>query len=170
MMNTKLIISANGPDKQGIVSEISSIINEYHGNIETSKMICLGKEFSILILIEIQTEVIPKLNSSLDKIKDLSINLIETKSSNDLSCEKRLHLYINGADNEGIVYKFSNYLSKLDINIEEVNTKIKNAPISATPLFMMDLIIESKNTIDENKLEKELNIIAEKLGVEIKIK
>ena len=40
-MNTKLIISANGPDRKGIVSEISSIISKHHANIETSKMIRL---------------------------------------------------------------------------------------------------------------------------------
>ena len=79
-------------------------------------------------------------------------------------------MYINGADNEGIVYQFSDYLSKLDINIEEVNTKIKSAPVSATPLFMMDLVISSKNIIDENKLNQDLNAISEKLGVEIEIK
>ena len=171
MMNTKLIISANGPDRKGIVSEISSIISECHANIETSKMIRLDKEFAMLILIEIQTKAISKLHDSLNRIKNLSINLIETTSNNNLAAyEKKLHLYINGADNEGIVYKFSNYLSKLNINIEEINTKIKNAPVSATPLFMMDLIVGSKNKIDHSKLENELNMIAEKLGVEIKIK
>tara|TARA_B110000014_G_scaffold262051_1_gene255173 strand:+ start:2575 stop:3090 length:516 start_codon:yes stop_codon:yes gene_type:complete len=169
-MNTKLIISANGPDRKGIVSEISSIISKHHANIETSKMIRLEQEFAILILIDIKTEMISKLNKSLSKIKNLSINLIETKSSNTLVHQKKIHLYINGADNEGIVYQFSDYLSKLDINIEEVNTKIKSAPVSATPLFMMDLVISSKNIIDENKLNQDLNAISEKLGVEIEIK
>ena len=58
MMTTKLIISANGPDRKGIVSEISSIISECHANIETSKMIRLDKEFAMLILIEIQTKAL----------------------------------------------------------------------------------------------------------------
>ena len=169
-MRSKIIISANGPDRKGIVSEISSIISQCHANIETSKMIRLEKEFAMLILIEIQTKNIPKLNESLNTIKNLSIDLIETKTNNDLAHQKKLHLYINGADNEGIVYKFSNYLSKLNINIEEINTQIKNAPVSATPLFMMDLIITSKHEIDHSKLENELNLIAEKLGVEVKIK
>ena len=170
-MRLKLIISANGPDRKGIVSEISSIISKHNANIETSKMIRLDKEFAMLILIEIQTKAISKLHDSLNRIKNLSINLIETTSNNNLAAyEKKLHLYINGADNEGIVYKFSNYLSKLNINIEEINTKIKNAPISATPLFMMDLIIVSKDIINQNKLENELNMIANKLGVEVKIK
>jgi len=53
-MRDKLIISASGPDRKGIVSEISSIINQFNGNIETSRMIRLEEQFSILILIEIE--------------------------------------------------------------------------------------------------------------------
>ena len=36
-MRTKLIITANGPDKKGIVSEITSIINHYNCIQDTVK-------------------------------------------------------------------------------------------------------------------------------------
>ena len=58
----------------------------------------------------------------------------------------------------------------MNINIEEINTDIKNAPVSATPLFMMDVIIGSKKKINEKKIIIELNKIAEKLGVEVELK
>jgi len=169
-MRSKLIISANGPDRKGIVSEISSIIGNHNGNIETSKMIRLEKEFAVLILIDIKNDQINGLNDSLSVIKNLSINIIETKTNQTPTYENKFHLYINGADNEGIIYKFSNYLSKRDMNIEEINTHIRNAPISATPLFMMDVIIGSKKEIHQTKLILELNQISEKLGVEISLK
>ena len=40
-MKTKLIISANGKDQKGIVSDISSIITNYNGNIEKWAVECL---------------------------------------------------------------------------------------------------------------------------------
>ena len=168
-MRSKLIISANGVDKKGIVSKISSIIGKHNANIETSKMIRLENEFAMLILIDIQNEKIKTLTESLNKINELSVNLIETKTNENILYENKFHLYINGADNEGIVYAFSKFLSELDINIDEVNTKIKNAPMSATPLFMMDLIIGSKSKINEKDLDKKLNNLGEKLGVEVTI-
>ena len=70
-MRDKLIISASGPDRKGIVSEISSIINNHKGNIETSRMIRLVNEFAVLILIDINENNIPELKSSLNKIKQL---------------------------------------------------------------------------------------------------
>ncbi len=169
-MRSKLIISANGPDKKGIVSEMSSIIGKHNANIETSKMIRLEKEFAMLILIDIQHEKIKMLTEALNQIDDLSVSLIKTKTNQNILYENKFHLYINGADNEGIVYAFSKFLSEININIDEVNTKIKNAPMSATPLFMMDLVIGSKSKINKKELDDKLNSIAEKLGVEVTIK
>tara|TARA_B100001250_G_scaffold338893_1_gene306077 strand:- start:558 stop:1073 length:516 start_codon:yes stop_codon:yes gene_type:complete len=168
-MRSKLIISANGLDEKGIVSKISSIIGKHNANIETSKMIRLENEFAMLILINIQNEKIKMLTKSLNQINELSVNLIETKTNENILYENKFHLYINGADNEGIVYAFSKFLSEIDINIDEVNTKIKNAPMSATPLFMMDLIIGSKSKINEKDLNEKLNGVGEKLGVEVTI-
>ena len=168
-MRSKLIISANGLDKKGIVSKISSIIGKHNANIETSKMIRLENEFAMLILIDIQNEKIKMLTKSLNQINELSVNLIETKTNENILYENKFHLYINGADNEGIVYAFSKFLSEININIDEVNTKIKNAPMSATPLFMMDLIIGSKSKINEKDLNEKLNGVGEKLGVEVTI-
>tara|TARA_B110000263_G_scaffold224884_1_gene215526 strand:+ start:124 stop:639 length:516 start_codon:yes stop_codon:yes gene_type:complete len=169
-MLSKLIISANGPDRKGFVSKISSIINKHNGNIETSKMIRLEKEFAMLILIDIQNEKIKILTNDLNEINDLSVNIIETTTNKNISYKNKFHLYINGADNEGIVYAFSKFLSEININIDEINTKIKNAPMSATPLFMMDLIIGSKSKINKQELNEKLNEISEKLGVEVVIK
>ena len=168
-MKNKLIISATGPDRKGIVSEISSIINKCNGNIETSRMIRLQEQFSILLLIELEIEKIKNLKKEIEKINDLKVETNITNSENK-TYQNKFHLYIKGADNEGIVYSFSNYLSKNKINIEEVNTSIKNAPISATPLFMMDLIIGTNRNIQSKKIIKDLNEIAEKLGVEINLK
>lgn len=168
-MRSKLIISANGLDEKGIVSKISSIIGKHNANIETSKMIRLENEFAMLILINIQNEKVKILTKSLNQINELSVNLIETKTNENILYENKFHLYINGADNEGIVYAFSKFLSEIDINIDEVNTKIKNAPMSATPLFMMDLIIGSKSKINEKDLNEKLNGVGEKLGVEVTI-
>jgi len=168
-MRNKLIISASGPDRKGIVSEISSIINQYNGNIETSRMIRLEQQFSILILIEIENKNIKSIKNKLQDIEDLKVDINNTNNVNK-NYTNKFHLYINGADNEGIVYSFSNYLTKLNINIEEVNTSIKNAPVSATPLFMMDIIITTNKELNKSIIIDDLNKIAEKLGVEIDLR
>ena len=169
-MRSKLIISANGIDRKGIVSEISSIISQNNGNIETSKMIGLETEFALLVLIDIENDKIESLRNNLNQITSLSFKFIETQSNTNNQFNNRYHLYINGADNEGIVHAFSKFLSSIDINIDEVSTKIKNAPMSATPLFMMDIVIGSKTKLDIGDVSNNLNEIATKLGVDVSLK
>lgn len=169
-MRSKLIISANGIDRKGIVSEISSIISQNNGNIETSKMIGLETEFALLVLIDIDNDKIESLRNNLNKITSLSFKFIETQSNTNNQFNNRYHLYINGADNEGIVHAFSKFLSNIDINIDEVSTKIENAPMSATPLFMMDILIGSKTKLDIGDVSNNLNEIATKLGVDVSLK
>ena len=165
-METKLIISANGPNKSGIVSELSKKINLCNGNIETSRMIQIENEFSILIMISITKEKIEKLKKEINKIKYLRIDITQLSKINKDEYNYKYHLLISGADNEGIVFQFSKLLSSLKINIEEINTNIKNAPVSGTPIFIMDAIIGSTSIIDEMSFQEKLNTIAERLGVE----
>ena len=81
-MLNKLIISAYGPDRKGIVSEISAIISNNNGNIETSKMIRLEDQFSILMLIEINSNKTKELKNELQKIKKLEIDVKITNYNN----------------------------------------------------------------------------------------
>ena len=69
----KIIINGFGKDKPGIVSKISGIINSFNGNIETSKMIQLETDFTILMLVEISKKNIKELIKSLETIKDLRV-------------------------------------------------------------------------------------------------
>ena len=43
----KIILYIHGKDRVGITYDISKIISEFKGNIETSKMIKFGEEFNI---------------------------------------------------------------------------------------------------------------------------
>ena len=50
-MSTKLVISALGEDRPGIVDELSNIVYTHNLNIEDSRMTVLGGEFAILLLV-----------------------------------------------------------------------------------------------------------------------
>jgi len=168
-MYNKLIISATGLDRKGIVSDISRIISDFKGNIETSRMVRLGEQFSLLILIVIKTEKIDSLSKALNEIDKLNFSIFSTKSTKN-NYNKSFQIFINGADNEGIVYSFTKYFKNEPINIEEVNTSIENAPMSASPLFMMHLIVSSdKDLIKNDTFLDGLNNLADKLGVGIEI-
>ena len=69
----KIIINAFGPDKTGIVYQLSKIILGLNGNIENSKMIRMESDFAILMLVAISKNNISELENKLKEIKDFNL-------------------------------------------------------------------------------------------------
>ena len=141
----KIILYARGKDKPGIISQISKEISNLNANIETSKMIKLETYFNILSLIEIKESDIKNLENKLNQINDLSIEISNINNSSK-KYDNIFFFRLKGADNEGIVYTFTNYFFKNDINVQDLETEIINAPITGQPLFLL----KSKILIPEN--------------------
>lgn len=162
------IITANGPDKTGIVSELSKIITESGGNIQESRMTKLAGDFAIIMLIVSdlpQTEI----EHSLSKLP-LSFSIkkpTKTHSNSENKIIKKIQL--NGADNEGLVYSLTDFLSKNKINIQNLNTEITQAPITGINLFRMEAIINIPKNISIDILINKINKLQNKLEVDIEL-
>ena len=164
-----LIITAVGSDRLGIVSELTKIITNHGGNIEESRMTRLGADFTIIMLVTIDSKYKESLIMDLQAIEELSITTKTTKSKNDITGES-YQISLKGADNEGIVQVISEYLAGRSINIVEMETYISNAPITGTPLFNLMTITTISEKINLTKIQSDLNLISQKLGVEINVK
>ena len=168
----KIIIYIQSNDKPGIISTISKYINKNNGNIETSKMIRLESNFNMIMLVSINEINFAKLNSSLKilskKNKKLFIKIDLPNKENKVTN----HLYffqLKGADTEGLVHIFTDYLSFKKINIENMETEIINAPITGHPLFLLKAIIKIPTKINIEVLKNELEKLAETNNVAIKL-
>ena len=165
-MNTRIILSIIGPDKPGIVSDVSRIVKNHSGNIEKSRMIRLGDFFTIMVLITINRENITNLNNELINYSDYKISIHELeKTFKDIN-KDTYTIHLNGLDTEGLVYNITHELSKLDINIEELRTNIGNAPMSGLALFSLTAKITHPK-LDHALLKKKMNTLASKLDVNI---
>ena len=166
----KLIINAFGPDKPGIVAKISEIILSFNANIENSKMVLLGSDFTLLMLISIDGDKIDEFKNQLNKIDDLEVSFKRTLQKTDTQ-EKysRYSFTISVADNEGIIYLYSDLFKKNDINIEKMETEIDNAPISGFPMFVLSSILNIPFDLDINIFKKLLKDIAQENNIEYKL-
>ena len=161
----KIIINAFGKDKSGIVSKISGIINSFKGNIEISKMILLETDFTILMLVKISKNNIKDLTQTLKKIKDLNIAIKITEGKTNLNKSSKYSFTVNTIDNEGIIYLFSDLFKKYNINIISMDTYLKNAPITGSPIFYLDSEIILNNKIDLNSLISDLKKVADENNI-----
>ena len=165
----KIIIYVKGSDRIGIVSEISENITSFGGNIENSKMIKLEHKFYMILLVNINNKSQKNLENILTQIKDLDINIETTKKEETLNKNITFSFILKGADNEGIVYKFTKLLSDLNINILDMETKLFNAPVTGHPLFYMESKISIPTHISLDELKKSINFLSENENVVVKL-
>jgi len=166
-MNKNIILSVIGPDKPGIVSDISELIKNCTGNIDKSRMIRLGDFFTIMVLISIDKKYISELESKLNDYSNYKISIHESDNNSDESVdENRQIIHLNGIDDEGLVYKITNELAELNINIEELETNISNAPMSGLKLFSLIAKI-SHPKLDYDILKEKMDALASELDVNI---
>ena len=161
------IIYVFGLDRIGIISDISKVISTLNGNIETSKMIKLGQDFNMLVLISLDPKNIDSLKKSLNHYNDLSFTIKET-ATDHLNDENKFIFRLKGADNEGIVHYFTELFSKMDINILDLETKVLNAPNTGSPLFYIKAIILILEYENINELEQKIAAMENEKNVVIK--
>ncbi len=165
----KIIISAFGPDKPGLVYKISKIVLSLNGNIENSKMMQLESDFTIMMLIQINIENIKKLKNKLDEIEDLNISFSQTNRKKNKLKYINYSFSISVSDNEGIIYLYTDLFKNNNINIESMETEINHAPISGFPIFNLKSILNIPNDLDIKIIKKELKDIAQENNIEYKL-
>jgi glycine cleavage system transcriptional repressor len=60
-----IVFTLTGPDRIGIVDDVTRMVLEAGGNVETSRMTRLGGEFAILMLISIPSDELTGLDKNI---------------------------------------------------------------------------------------------------------
>lgn len=143
-MNKNLVITALGNDKPGIVNELSKAILDHGGNITESRMMVLGGEFAIMLLVTGVQDNIDKVNAAIESIgQALGLTLTAKETQTQENSVKRLPYQISvvSMDHPGIVHNISDFLLTHNLNIEEIETSTYPAAHTGTPMFALKMII-----------------------------
>jgi len=159
----RIIITAIGLDRPGLVNKITSIVNKNNGNIENSKMVKIEDQFAVIIDFT-SPENLDKIKLELNSIEKLQVyyKLVKSIKADYKSISTYL---IKGADDQGIVDIISNYFKDRNLNIVEINTFIEPAPITGSPLFNMKIKIECGSLSEDSQIRKELIQICNQLNL-----
>ena len=106
-----LILTAFGRNQPGLISLLSGIVAGFDGNIEESRMLRMGEDFVMVILITISERNKQKLEKKIKQNTHLVIYLHETSSMADAAAHCVRSVVLTGADNEGIVHALTKFLA-----------------------------------------------------------
>jgi glycine cleavage system transcriptional repressor len=169
-MKNYYLLWAVGPDKPGIVSEVSKLLYEKGGNLEDSSMMRLGSEFGILLIFTSTKNFTPKMFSALEKKFSLSVGLkkISPKLASFQPLKKASALVtVYGADRPGLVFEVTSLLARQRFNITDLSTHRTTKGPAAGYILLIEG--EMKQSGDQKKLESTLGALGKKLDVRISV-
>ncbi|MGD0541002.1 MAG: ACT domain-containing protein [Tepidisphaeraceae bacterium] len=167
---SQFIITAVGPDRPGIVGELTAHLHGGGGNILDSRMVNLRGEFAMLILVDVPEATAETLRGSLPKVGEkiglrLSVSELHGKRAGVSGLPFRLKTY--SMDQPGIVAKLSQVLREYAVNIEELSARQESAPFSGSPLFLTEMRLTVPATVALGKLRAELESVGNALNCDI---
>lgn len=170
-----LALSALGPDRPGLVADVTRYIHARGGNIEDSRMAILGGEFGLLILIsgtEPQLAAIAAELEDLHKVTGLVALVRQTKSPEEHRKATVMPCLVTAEalDREGIVRAVAAALHAIGINIVSLETSAYNAPVSGSPLFRLAARVDVPRGVTITQVRAALDEVARTEAIDVEVK
>jgi glycine cleavage system regulatory protein len=163
-----LVFTAIGPDRPGIVDELSSAVAANGGNWLESRMARFCGQFAGIVRIEYEEAKAELLLSALKAIKRLNVVTTEPEDQCPLPSET-VTLELIGVDHPGILSEISRALAEHSVNVEKLHTERISAPMGGGSLFRADATIGLSEGVKLDALKGNLEQIAADLMVDLKI-
>jgi len=162
-MQKNFVLTLSGPDRVGIVEEVTGRVLDLGGNVETSRMARLGGEFAILMLVSMPEKSFEGLDKAFENLTANGYTVTTTQARQSYAESHpgwlRYRIEGHGADHEGIIHQIAHYLSVRGINIESMESETFAAPISGVPLITMTAhVVVSQDTLETDWREGLENI------------
>jgi len=171
-MKEYAVLTGVGPDRPGLVEEVAAALTEREINLEESRMAVLGGEFAMIVLASGAEEAIADLKqklSQLGRATGLEFTLKPTRSPTERPAAPALpyRLLAQSLDHPGIVHEITRVLHSRNVNIESLETHVRSAPVSGTPVFALEARLSVPAETKATRLRAELLEVADQFNLDI---
>jgi glycine cleavage system transcriptional repressor len=166
----QLVISAVGPDRPGIVGELTTQLHSAGGNILDSRMVNFRGEFALMILLESSDAAASKLTGDLPgTAKSMGLNLFITPQQPSIRPIEglRYRMKTYSMDQPGIVARLTNLLRQHGVNIEELEAHQESAAFAGSALFLTEMLLTVPASVPLRKLRSELESLCNELNCDV---
>jgi glycine cleavage system regulatory protein len=168
----KLVLTAIGDDRAGLVSALADVITSHGGNWEASQMAELAGKFAGIVVVSVPRERADALVAALRTLNGLlEVSVYEGAGEGvgETADWNRITLDILGNDHPGIVHEISSVLSARGLSIDTMTTGTREAPMAGGVLFEAHLTVLVPTTIELADVREDLEHVAAELLVEMSI-
>lgn len=154
-----LVLTAVGPDRPGIVSDLAALIHRAGANLEDSRMAVLGGEFALLLLVSGSTSVLERTAQEASaNAAALGLAIMHRPTTGPRRSDNVLPytVRVSGFDRPGIVQAITSVLARRRVNVSSLESNVVFAPHSGTPLFVLEADLEVPSETHLSELRREL--------------
>lgn len=137
MPNT-LILTIMGADRPGLVAQVAACVADRGGNWLESRLVRLGGQFAGVLRVEVAEREATALAEALRELEKAGLRSLCKLEEGPLREEPQARLVrmeLLGSDRPGILEAISSALARHTVNIEELSTERRSAPMSGELLF-----------------------------------
>ena len=170
----ELVITAVGPDRPGLVEQLTGAVFDAGGNVADSRMVNLRGQFALLLLAEAPdppaADRIEKQAAEAARAANLHLTVVRQPHRDAPAAEGLpLRLRASAVDKPGIVHQLSKALHEMGVNIEQLTTTLEPASYAAPPVFNVDMTVTVPRDIPVRKLREHLTRLGDDLNCDIVI-
>jgi glycine cleavage system regulatory protein len=173
---THLVLTLLGSDRPGLVELVAGIVSAHGGNWLESRMTRLGGQFAGILRAELPEAQVKPALAAFAELEQRGLKVVATSAPDEsvattaaASQPRVMDLELVGLDRPGIVREISQLLAAGGINVEELVTERKSAPMSAEMLFEARAHVRVPAGTDVASLRASLERLASDLMVEIRL-
>jgi len=170
-MTTSLVIMVMGVDRPGIVERVAQLVSAHQGNWDDSRMVRLAGHFAGVLSVTLPVARVEALRSAVQKLGAHGLTVfVEAASDEDKRPLDRyvpLRLELTGSDREGIVKEVSAVLARHEVNVDEISTHRREAPMAGGMLFEANARLRCPPELEIATLRVALEALSSELAVDI---
>jgi glycine cleavage system transcriptional repressor len=170
----QLILTAVGPDRPGIVGELTSHLHSAGANLLDSRMVNLRGEFAMMILLEAPDDATTaKIARDVAAIgQRMSLRITATPQEKRDATTRPVAglpfvLRTYSLDQPGIVARLTAVLQKLGVNIEDLTARQEEAPFAGHPLFQTEMRLTDPSTVNLGQLRPPHEAVCNQLNSDV---
>jgi len=144
-MTNQLVIAALGEDRPGLVEKLSRWVLDSDCNIADSRMMVMGGEFAVLLLVTGNWNKLAKLENQLEQAQEqlgMTLNIKRTEQRERHGGFLPYGVDVVALDHPGIVHNLANFFSRRNINIQDLSTSSYAAAHTGTLMFSVHMSLD----------------------------
>lgn len=167
-MPQTLVISFIANDRPGLVDRLSEVVSAHQGNWLESRMAHLAEKFAGVATVQVADGNADALRAALEGLSGSDFHLlVEGAQPVSAPAGPLLELDLVGPDQPGILHEISHCLAEAGVSVEEMETRVEDAPFAGGALFHATARLRLPDALDQDALAAALENLANALMVDL---